>query len=205
MLKNIFRNSPTHMQQRKIESRQKILKSAFQLFTQKGFDSVTLDDVMGHCGLTRGGFYAHFPDKATLYSESIRLAFADSKLAQSVNAESPKETRLIEILQGYLSIEHVRGESPCPFAFLASDIALRDDNTREMFSNALMLVNARVWSYASACNDISEEDMVAVTSMVIGTVALARTMKDEITAKALLQSTKRQVEKTLNLNLTDEE
>ena len=40
----------------KTQSRERILSSAAQLFSHHGFDSVSIDDVMTHAGLTRGLF-----------------------------------------------------------------------------------------------------------------------------------------------------
>ena len=56
--------------QHKRRTRQRILESAARLFTARGFDAVSIEDVMRDCGLTRGGFYAHFASKAALYREA---------------------------------------------------------------------------------------------------------------------------------------
>lgn len=44
----------------KLESRQRILAAAAELFTRKGFNQVGIDEVMLAAGMTRGAFYAHF-------------------------------------------------------------------------------------------------------------------------------------------------
>ena len=48
--------SANHKQQ----SRASIVEAARILFNRHGFDGVTIDMVMEHAGLTRGGFYNHF-------------------------------------------------------------------------------------------------------------------------------------------------
>lgn len=53
-------------------TRRRILESARQLFNDTGFAEVSIDAVMDHAGLTRGGFYRHFRDKAQLYAEAVR-------------------------------------------------------------------------------------------------------------------------------------
>lgn len=60
--------SPEH----KCETRQKILESARRLFNKKGFSEVSINEVMENAGLTHGGFYRHFRDKAELYAEAVR-------------------------------------------------------------------------------------------------------------------------------------
>ena len=54
--------SPEH----KGGTRERILRSARQLFNRKGFSEVTIDEIMAAAGLTRGGFYNHFHGKEEL-------------------------------------------------------------------------------------------------------------------------------------------
>ena len=49
------------------EIRGKILDSATRLFNRRGFTAVSIDDVMGDAGLTRGSFYRYFSSKTDLY------------------------------------------------------------------------------------------------------------------------------------------
>ncbi len=51
-------------------TRQRILESAARLFATQGYAAISIEEVMRACGLTRGGFYAHFRSKAALYREA---------------------------------------------------------------------------------------------------------------------------------------
>jgi AcrR family transcriptional regulator len=51
------------------EVRQRIVESARRLFNRSGFDGVSVDCIMAHAGLTRGGFYTYFESKSDLYAE----------------------------------------------------------------------------------------------------------------------------------------
>ena len=64
----------------KKQSRQKILESAFFLFTEQGFENVSIDVIMKKAGMTRGAFYAHFASKSDLYKESISYSTLSSAL-----------------------------------------------------------------------------------------------------------------------------
>ena len=44
--------------------RKKIVESARRLFNRSGFESVSVDSIMAHAGLTRGGFYSYFDSKS---------------------------------------------------------------------------------------------------------------------------------------------
>src|ERR1700758_3659660 len=50
---------------------EKILDSASRLFNRHGFNAVSIDDVMGDAGLTRGSFYTYFSSKTDLYAQSV--------------------------------------------------------------------------------------------------------------------------------------
>ena len=44
------------------ENKQTILTAAGRLFRERGFDAVTVTDIMQSAGLTHGGFYGYFQD-----------------------------------------------------------------------------------------------------------------------------------------------
>src|SRR5215471_7873544 len=64
-----------HSKKEKAESHQRILSVAAQEFRKKGFDSVSIDDVMKKAGLTHGGFYKHFATREELIAEATLQAF----------------------------------------------------------------------------------------------------------------------------------
>ncbi|WP_317931093.1 TetR/AcrR family transcriptional regulator [Halioxenophilus sp. WMMB6] len=185
----------------KLESRQKILTSALQLFTQLGYESVTVDAVMANCQMTRGAFYAHFDSKAELYRQAIRHAFHNSRMVQSQTNMGPKKERLQQALSAYLSMEHLRGDKPCPLAFLASDIAIRDGETKAAFADAYQTVVRLVQDYVTSYLPITRQEILALSAMVVGTVALARTMDNASQAEEMLLATRRQLAGQLALDL----
>ncbi len=59
----MVRYSKAHKQR----SRSAIVSSAAQLFRQRGYNGVGIDQLCEDAGLTRGAFYAHFKSKADLF------------------------------------------------------------------------------------------------------------------------------------------
>lgn len=49
-----------------VETRQKILFSAFSEIYVRGFQAASLDRILAEAGVTKGALYHHFPDKASL-------------------------------------------------------------------------------------------------------------------------------------------
>jgi TetR/AcrR family transcriptional repressor of nem operon len=56
------------------ENRERILDSAAQLFRERGFDGIGLNELMQAAGLTRGGFYGHFESKDDLAAQAVKRA-----------------------------------------------------------------------------------------------------------------------------------
>lgn len=181
-----------YTKEHKKSTRKRILESAFRLFTVKGFDNVTVNGVMRDCGLTRGGFYAHFNSKAALYRESLIFAANSTKLAELKPDSATDKEWLCLLLDGYLSLEHVRGEYPCPLAFLATDIVMHDEETKATYANIYAGMNKAIFEYARSYVNCDENDILSVTAMLIGAVAIARTIENQSSARKLLQACRRE-------------
>src|ERR1700689_606622 len=54
--------------------RARILAAAGRLFRLRGFEDVTVAEVMKEAGLTHGAFYGHFPSKEALIAEAVGKA-----------------------------------------------------------------------------------------------------------------------------------
>ena len=69
------------MQQRSEETKSKIMESAIKLFSNKGFNSASVDDICAEAGISKGAFYHHFESKQALF-----LALLDGWLKTIDNA-----------------------------------------------------------------------------------------------------------------------
>ena len=56
-----------------------ILKTARRLFAKKGYERVSIDDIIDACGIARATFYAHFDTKRALFGELLDRLIADLK------------------------------------------------------------------------------------------------------------------------------
>ncbi len=177
--------SPEH----KRRSRQRIIASAVELFTNYGFDNVSIDQIMKKTNMTRGAFYAHFSSKSDLYKQSILGAAFNSKLAQQKPNKIPDQDWIKILLSGYLSFDHINGkESSCPLAFLATDIAIRDSDVRDVYTRTYKNMNKLIHNYTKSYASCDEKVILAVTAMLIGSVALGRSLTDKETIEELLDS-----------------
>ncbi|NOH03932.1 MAG: TetR/AcrR family transcriptional regulator [Chloroflexi bacterium] len=63
------------MQQRSEETRSRIMESAVKLFSSRGYNAASVDDICKDAGISKGAFYHHFESKQMLF-----LALLDSWL-----------------------------------------------------------------------------------------------------------------------------
>jgi TetR/AcrR family transcriptional regulator, transcriptional repressor for nem operon len=103
-----------------------------------------------------------------------------------------------KLLAGYLSADHVNGNTrSCPLAFLVTDVAIRESSARKAYAKAFTHLNRIIMEMANKYTTCSEELMLSVTAMIIGAVAIARTMDDPAMVEKLLESCRIEAEKKL--------
>src|SRR3970040_3150234 len=80
------------MQQRSEETRSRILESAVKLFSNRGYNAASVDDICKDAGISKGAFYHHFKSKQALF-----LALLDGWLQTIDNAiEASKDKTVPE-------------------------------------------------------------------------------------------------------------
>ncbi|SIS94615.1 TetR/AcrR family transcriptional regulator [Neptunomonas antarctica] len=175
-------------QEHKIKTRQKILNSAAQLFTQNGFDHVGINDVMRHAGLTRGAFYTHFSSKAELYAESIVAAAME--IGHRTDPDHPDVPPLESIIKTYLSMEHRKGETlRCPLAFLTTDMTQRDEQVRNAYTRVFKGFVNNLGKHLEQQNGYADtQKSMQQAVMMIGGLAISRALNDDTLASELLDS-----------------
>jgi TetR/AcrR family transcriptional regulator, transcriptional repressor for nem operon len=192
MFKNIFsaRYSTEwvmrYSKQHKQATKQKIIRNANALFTAKGFDGTSIEEIMRSCALTRGGFYAHFRSKAQLYREAIKLS-AVRRIAPITDENKWIETLLSE----YLDSGKEHETSNDRWAFFASDLASENPEVRSAYAIAFKAMSEKILGRMGAQFGLTEESSYAIAAMLIGAAAVARTIDDDALKTKLLASCKK--------------
>ncbi len=146
-----------------------------------------------HAGLTRGAFYAHFKNKKEVYTKAI---FAGARKS-SARAKKPKQLTQKEwgrqLLSAYLSKEHVNQQTfACPLAFLVTDIANNEPEIKQTYTLVYKQLNRALRKLSvESTESISgrdEQDVLAITALMIGGVAIGRALDDPETTQSLLKS-----------------
>lgn len=167
--------------ERKRETRHRILDAAARCFTQRGYDAVSIDEVMADAGLTRGAFYAHFDSKSSLYANAIR--HASRRGAIELEQLESREARI----DAYLSQSLDKDEVSCPLACLVSDVAQRDEQVRSTYTALLEGFLERFLGTSEMDSDARKRALGQMIAM-IGSLAMARTVNDPRLAEELLEA-----------------
>ena len=80
-----------------LETRKKIIEAARRVISEKGFETVSIDDIMTEAGLGKGTFYTHFERKEDVVYELNKTDFY--RLAEIVNGMEDKD--IMEKLEYY--------------------------------------------------------------------------------------------------------
>lgn len=173
-----------------VENRRRILDVASRLFRDKGFDAVSVSEVMKAAGLTHGGFYGHFSSKDDLVAETIAYVLSnDEKGGGDLRA----------YLDDYLAPRHRdNAAAGCPTAGLAADIRHQTPAARAAMTAGLRSQIERVMK-ALPDIDAAERRRAAIGTWaaMVGAVILSRAIDDTTLSDEVLEQTRAWLEAAL--------
>jgi TetR/AcrR family transcriptional regulator len=88
--------------------RHEILGVSVSLFAEAGYSGVSMRDIAKSVGVTPAALYYHFPDKQTLYIETVRFAMDrnQKQIDQALMPDGTPEERFMRFIQGYILLIH---------------------------------------------------------------------------------------------------
>lgn len=165
------------------ENKRTILEAAGRLFRERGFEAVTVTDVMKSAGLTHGGFYGYFKSKDDLIART---------LAELQGGNEARPADLAAIVERYLSPEH-RDDfgHGCPVAALASEVIRQPGGARREMTAGLKRQFERL---AGVAPGLTEEQRrraaIGNWSAMVGALILARMTDDPDLSNEVLSETR---------------
>ena len=163
-------------------NRQTILEAAGHLFRARGFETVTVADVMNAAGLTHGGFYGYFKSKDDLIAQSLAQIFT----------QGPAQIDLSRYAESYLSQRHCQNvASGCPTAALGSETARQTAEARAAMTKGLRQHIERL-SKSARGKTAAKKRRAAIGSWaaMVGAVIMARFSDDPKLSEELLDQTR---------------
>jgi AcrR family transcriptional regulator len=166
----------------KARTRTRIVESARIMFNQKGFDQVSIDEIMKTAGLTRGGFYNHFASKEELYAEAVRSFATCNPFAVETKRlgghASPKQAarRLVELYLSDAVLDDV--EQHCPLFAVPSDVARAGLEPRAAYTEIVRRMLSVFRAAFPASDPRASARARIILNLCVGGMLLARTTAD---------------------------
>lgn len=173
----------------RVEVKRRIVDSARRLFNRHGFESVSLEQIMGGAGLTRGGFYCYFKSKSDLYAEVLGCFFTDPNWKscwEGVKVDLSSGDVGPQVVRAYLSRAHFEDvENSCPMVALPTDVARSGESAGLAFETVFRAM-VSVLERSQVKNGKPRRTLAQATAaMCIGGMIVARTVVDRSVADEL--------------------
>jgi TetR/AcrR family transcriptional repressor of nem operon len=161
---------------KKRETRERILHAAAVIARREGLPAASIPRVMAAAGLTVGGFYGHFPSKAAMDAEVIRVVFGAIPGRSLAHLEGHHGFDWVRrALEGYLTPLNRDHPDGCAYPSILSHVATGPPEVKSAFADALEL---RIRAYQAHMPPVpgvsGRERAVAAMALTIGALLLAR-------------------------------
>lgn len=199
--------STTH----KAKSRERILKSATELFSRQGFEKVSIGQIMKLAKLTHGAFYAHFASKEALYHASVRATLDSSRAARLVKGPLSVKHLTDLVANGWNLQELEYKRKPGPETVLFNEIGNDSAEVRSLFEASYLRTKKMLETRLTALSRLkklpfeSDREVIAAKSRVIlaalvGAVVIAKSLPGELERQQILNATQRNILQMLGVN-----
>src|SRR5215468_8341509 len=162
---------------------ERIVKEASRLFRERGFENVSVGEVMKAAGLTHGAFYAHFGSKKKLEAAAVAYGQKVSlRRAQRSNSQKSKGS----YADRYLSRWHRDHPGDgCTMAALAQEVARSTPELKAAFEQGLEAI------LSAEAGD--RKEAIFQTAAMLGGIVLARAVQDQRLSNEILKSVRQKL------------
>ena len=172
--------------------RKKIIDSARRLFNRRGFESVSINEIMADAKMTHGGFYSYFGSKSDLYAEVLSCFFTDPEWKscwEGVHVDLSSSDVGPQVVRAYLSRQHYEDvENSCPMVALPTDVARSGTSAKRAFETVFRAMVSVLERSMADKRRPRKPKAQAVAALCIGGMVVARTMVDRPAADELRRS-----------------
>jgi TetR/AcrR family transcriptional repressor of nem operon len=162
---------------------ERIVQEASRLFRERGFENVSVAEVMKAAGLTHGAFYAHFDSKEELQAAAV--AYGQEVSLGRLQRSKRKKSKG-SFTRAYLSRWHRDNPGDgCTMAALAPEVARSTPELKAAFEQGLK-------NFLSAKGP-DRKEAILWTAAMIGGVVLARAVQDPRLSGEILRSVRQKL------------
>jgi len=160
---------------------ERIVKEASRLFRERGFENVTVSEIMKAAGLTHGAFYAHFDSK-----EELQAAAVVYGQKVSLGRMQRNKKRKGSFADRYLSRWHRDNPGDgCTMAALAQEVARSTPELKAAFERGFEEILSEQGG--------ERKEAIFQTAALLGGVVLARAVQNASLSDEILESVRKKV------------
>ena len=194
MLENVDASVATTMPYppaHRVTKRQQLVRAARALFSERGFDAVSIDEIMASAGVTRGGFYSYFGSKSELYALAVGNLFAE---APPSRPESTGSDAAQQLIRAYLSERPADNLGACwSLVSPPSDLAHGDPTIRRVFETVFNSMVALFEQRLEREGRPDRDRALVMATLCVGAMVIARALDGshlagQVRATALTQA-----------------
>jgi TetR/AcrR family transcriptional repressor of nem operon len=161
----------------------RIVREASRLFRERGFENVSVGEVMKAAGLTHGAFYAHFGSKEELQAAAV--AYGQKVSLERMQRSNGKKTKG-SYADRYLSPRHRDNPGDgCTMAALAPEVARSTPELKAAFEQGLREI--------LSAKGGDRQEAIFQSAALIGGVVLARAVRDPQLSDEILRSVRQRL------------
>lgn len=103
------------------DTKERILKTALKMFAEKGYEAVSVSEISGELGLTKGALYRHYKNKRDIFDSIVKKMFAvDEENSKKHNVPEKKYDDNPSSYED-ISLESLRDFTVTQFRFWTKD------------------------------------------------------------------------------------
>lgn len=161
---------------------ERIVREASRLFRERGFENVSVAEVMKAAGLTHGAFYAHFGSKEELQAAAV--AYGQKISLERVQRNKAQKSKG-SYVDRYLSPGHRdKPGDGCTMAALGQEVARSTPELKAAFERGLEEILSA---------EADRQEVIFQTAAMIGGIVLARAVQDPRLSDEILGSVRQKL------------
>ena len=181
--------------------RERILVETLDYIKVWGPEAAPVDKIMKKLGLTSGALYSHFKSKDDLMAQVIIRELERITEMHKRRTQKRGDKMMSEFVEYYLQDEHVENvQHGCMFVAFGTDLHRMKSGIREKIEDkveSMFIAMAKGLPKAKS-EKARIETVKYVFSCMVGTVILARAIKNERKKKEMIRIAKNNLLKSLN-------
>jgi len=153
------------------KTKQHICREAYQLFTERGYKSVTMKDVCDKTGLSRGGLYRHYDSVEQIFLDIVDgfTQMQRNEFSEKIVQQIPASKILDDVLMRYSKemLEHKNSLSLAIYEFYSNPEISKTENSVIKQYEASKSMWVELIEYGMKTKEFKKVDAEAVFDMIV--------------------------------------